>query len=243
MQLSKGLLEVLGLSEAQAKVYEAALELGESSMQELAKKSGIIRTTIYSFMDVLKDRGFITETKKGKRRVYSATHPERLLDVSKARVVELETAMPELMAIYNSQSTQKPRVTFYDGIDGVLEVYADMLDAGQVITAYEDHESRSIGLPKAFYEYFPTRLAENDILFRSIARDSKVAREFAKEHEAFPRETKFLNTEIMPAEISIYGNKSALMSFKADSPLCVLIEDEAIANTLRMTWQELWSRL
>jgi sugar-specific transcriptional regulator TrmB len=41
------LIQNMGFSDKAAKVYLAALELGESTVQTLAKKSGLKRTTIY----------------------------------------------------------------------------------------------------------------------------------------------------------------------------------------------------
>src|SRR3989344_3445304 len=114
---SKSLLSSLGLSEAQAMIYTTALELGESNMQQLSRKSDIKRTSIYNFIDELKNRGLIVETRKKKHKVYSAVHPRQLLEIEKTKIIELEHAMPELLAIQNKSKT-KPRVTFYDGIEG-----------------------------------------------------------------------------------------------------------------------------
>src|SRR3989344_4616240 len=119
--LSKSLLSSLGLNEAQATVYTTALELGESNMQQLSRKSGIKRTSIYNFIDELKSRGLIVELKKRRRKIYSAVHPRQLLEMEKTKIMELEHVMPELLAIQNKSKT-KPRVTFYDGIEGIKEV-------------------------------------------------------------------------------------------------------------------------
>src|SRR3989344_1377678 len=99
MEISENLLKTLGMNQLQARVYVAALELGESTMQALARKSGVNRSTIYTFIDDLKDRGFILETRKQKRNIYSAAHPERLVDMQKRRVGELERMLPELLAV------------------------------------------------------------------------------------------------------------------------------------------------
>ena len=46
-------LEAYGLNKKQAKVYLACLELGLATVQDLAKRSGVRRTTIYSLLDEL----------------------------------------------------------------------------------------------------------------------------------------------------------------------------------------------
>lgn len=242
MKVSKNLLNSLGLKDAEFEVYSAALSLGEGTMQDLARISGIKRTTIYTFINDLKLRGLITETKKKKRKVYAAVAPDQLVEMEKTRLTELEKLLPELLAIHN-KSKKKPRVAFYDGMEGIEEVYGDMLKDRREIIAYEDLEHMKIALPKSFYDYFPPERAKRGIPFRSITRDSVIAREFVKDNPRLLRETRFIKSADMRTEINIYGNKVAMMSFRSKPPFCVLIEDENIAQTLRISWKELWDRL
>lgn len=240
--LSRSVLTSLGLSGAEAAVYLAALELGESHMQDLARKSGIKRTSIYNFIDELKDRGLIVELKKKRRSVYSAVHPQKLLEIEQTKISELERAMPELLAIQNSSKT-KPRVTFYNGIDGIKTVYADMLREGKEILALEDLEHMRATLPRSFYEHFPAERARRNIHFRSIVRDSPEARRVTEKNVSLLRQSKLLATADWRTEINIYGDTVALMSFRANMPFCVLINDRDIAETLRTAWNELWDNL
>jgi sugar-specific transcriptional regulator TrmB len=240
--LSKSLLSSLGLNEAEATVYVAALELGESNMQQLARKSGIKRTSIYNFIDELKSRGLIAETKKKKHKVYSAVHPRQLLEIEKTRIVELERTLPELLAIQN-KSKVKPRVTFYENIEGIKDVYADMLKEGKEIVAFEDLEHMQIALPKSFYEHFPSERARRGIPFKSILRDSPEARRIVGKNKYLLRQSKLLASADWRTEVNIYGEKVALMSFRSTIPFCVLIDDHDVTETLRSVWQELWERL
>ncbi len=241
MNVSKQLLLPLGLSEFQAKVYIAALELGEASMQQLSQKSGVKRTTIYHFIDELRERGFISETRKRKRLVYSAVDPEYILELEKGRLVELHQLLPDLQAIHN-KSHRKPRVTFYEGLQGIKEVYADTLKEKQPIIAYSDFEHMKQVLGDFFDQYPPERARKN-ITFQSIVRDSPIARENSKRDYGLLRDTKFLSSGDLKTEINIYGDKVALMSFRSNPPFVVLIEDHDIAETLRTGWHALWSKL
>ena len=240
--LSKQLLSSLGLAEAQAAVYLAALELGESNMQELALKSGIKRTSIYNFIDQLKERGLLIEMKKKKRKIYSAVEPKQLIEIEKLHLNELERAMPELMAIQNT-SRKKPRVTFYEGIENVLAVYEDQLKENKPIIAYEDLETTQGIMPASFFNSWPTERAKRNISFKSILRDSPAAREFVKKNIKLLRQSKIVSANPWQTEINIYGNKVAMMRFRENYAMCVLIEDEDIAQTLRFGWQKLWDSL
>ncbi len=223
-------------------VYLAALELGSSNMQDLALKSGVKRTSIYNFINELRERGLIVETKKKGRRVYSAVGPEQLLALEKARAQELERLMPELRAIQNSVE-QKPKVTFYEGIQNVLAVYEDQLSDAKPIIAYEDLEYMQEAMPKNFYNEWPARRAAKKIPFRSILRDSADARSFIKNNVQLLRQSKLVAADPWRTEINIYGDKVACMRFSEKGALCVVIEDPDIAQTLRFGWEQLWEKL
>lgn len=241
-KFSKNLLHSLGLSESQALVYLATLELGEANMQELARKSGVKRTSIYNFIDELKSRGLLVETVKRKRKIYSAATPDQLFEIEKTRLAELEQTMPELRAVQNKSRT-KPRVRFYEGIEGIKEVYADTLKDKKEILAFEDLEHMNIGLPKSFYEWYPGERARRGIPFKSITRDSKEAQRLTQHNIKLLRKSKLISSADWKTEINIYGDKVAMMSLRAKNPFCVLIEDHDIAETLRSAWNELWNNL
>jgi len=242
MEISENLLKTLGMNAMQAQVYIAALELGEATMQALARKSSVNRSTIYTFIDELKARGYILEARKNKRRVYSAVHPELLVEMQKNRVSELQSAVPELLAVYNKSGT-KPRVTFYEGAKGIEDVYSDMLREKKEIVAYEDLEDLSGELPKRIFDWFPKERAHRDILIRTISRDVPFAREFSKRNRGLLRETKFITAPKFKTDINIYGDKVALIDLQGSSQFAVIIENHNLAETMRTVWQQLWDKL
>lgn len=241
-EISENILKTLGLTSMQGRVYIAALELGEATMQALARKSGVNRSTIYTFIDDLKERGFILEAKKYKRNVYVAAHPEALVEMQKNRVRDLENLLPELLAI-NNKSDKKPRVTFFEGFDGVEEAYKDQLRVKKEILAYEDVENLKGELPQRIFDWFPKERARRDILIRTISRDTPLAREFSQRNRGLLRETKFLQAPHFKTDINIYGDKVSLIDLQAASPFAVIIENRNLAETMRTVWKQLWDKL
>jgi sugar-specific transcriptional regulator TrmB len=235
IKISKNILSALGLNELQASVYVATLELGQATMQEISQKSGVKRTSIYNFIDFLKERQLITETKKNKRKVYSAINPEHLAELVKVKLMETQAIIPELLAIYN-QKNNKPRVTYHEGLEGIKEVYADLLRTKGEVVSYEDLDYLKKMLPKDYYNYLPPERARRNIPLRAISKDCTVAREFIKNDLKINRTTRFIQTsEDLRTEINIYDNKVALISFRNDVPFGVLIEDRDISQTLKTT--------
>jgi sugar-specific transcriptional regulator TrmB len=242
IKISEEKMSALGLAPMQAKIYLAALELGQATIQALAQKSGVNRSTIYTFIDDLKSREYILEIKRGKRKIYAAAHPDRIFEIEKNRLAALESLMPELMAI-NNVSSKKPRVTYYEGMQGIREVYADMLRGPKEINAYEDLQHLKEGLSPEIFKWFPKERAKRGIKILSISRDTPMAREFSKKNSTLLRDIKFIKTNDFKTDINIYGDKIALIDLRGDPPFCVLIQNRNLAQTMLMLWVELWEKI
>ncbi len=243
MEISlENLFKELGVNDEQAKVYLAALELGQANMNELAEKARLKRTSVYNYVAELIQKKLITTGKKRKRIVYSAIHPNMLIEIEKARLAELHRTLPELLAIYNKSKT-KPTVTFFEGVDGIKEVLQDMLKEKQTVSAFSDFKHMAAVFGDYYFDVFPPERARRGIVSRNIVPDTPKARELAKKDARYLRETKFLQVPDLKTEINIYADKVALNSYQSNPPFSVIIEDHDIAETLRTIWQQLWNKI
>ena len=122
----------LGLAAKEADTYLAMLELGPASVQDIAKKAGINRTTTYVMIEGLKKHGLVSTFERGKKTVFSAENPEQLLDiltkesnVINAKKSKLEASLPRLLAIFNTIE-DKPKVRFLEGEAPMREIMNDI---------------------------------------------------------------------------------------------------------------------
>jgi sugar-specific transcriptional regulator TrmB len=237
------LIQTLGLSEHEVAVYLAALELGEANIQDISRKSGVKRTSIYNFIDLLKERQLLSEIKKGKRKLYSAVSPHHLADEQKSKVASIERLIPQLLALQTNVKNQ-PRVSFYEGLEGIKEIYAMTLRDKQIIYAWEDIEHTLATLPPHFAKRYTEERAAKKIPARCIDRDTKIAHEWtAKNDTRLARETRFIESGEFGTEIDVFGNKVAFFRWDKEKPFGVVIEDIGIATAMRVAWQQLWDRL
>jgi sugar-specific transcriptional regulator TrmB len=237
------LLQSIGLSEGELAVYLAALELGQAHIQEISRKSGVTRASTYNYLAALQERQLISETKKGKRHVYAAAHPSQLLQLERARIAAVEKLIPQLLAIDNG-AHKKPKVTYHEGIAGMEEIYNVMLHDKQTIYVWEDLDSMFAIMPKGWTTSYPTDRSAKKVPLRTITRDTPFARKFvADKNIDYSRDTRFIASEEFGTDIEIFGNKVALFSLREDSPFGVLIEDAALARTLKLIWENQWHSL
>lgn len=124
----KAALADLGLAPKEADTYLAMLELGPASVQDIAKKAGINRTTTYVMLEGLKKHGLVSTFEKGKKTLFAAENPEQLVEiltrqesVIQSKKSKLEQTLPRLLAIFNT-TEDKPRVRFLEGEEPVREI-------------------------------------------------------------------------------------------------------------------------
>lgn len=122
----KSKLHEFGLSEKEANVYLAMLELGAASAQDIAKKAGVNRATTYVMFESLKRRGLMSSVERGKKILFAAESPEHLVSVMEQELnsvrekkARLEAAMPHFMGLFNAVE-DKPKVRYFEGEEGIV---------------------------------------------------------------------------------------------------------------------------
>ena len=118
-------LEYLGLSEKEALIYMAALELGKAPVQKIAQKAGVNRATTYVIIEALSKKGLISNYTEGKKQFFCAEAPEKLSLLFREEVMEiqrrqeyLDKILPELKSL-NASVKSKPVVRYYEGKAGL----------------------------------------------------------------------------------------------------------------------------
>jgi sugar-specific transcriptional regulator TrmB len=237
------IIQETGLTEKAAKVYLAGLELGETTIQRLAQKTKLQRTTVYRLMTELKHQGLFSTSISQKKRLFTAEDPQKLLEHIDAKKNKIEKALPELtslMALFD----KKPHIKYYEGEAGIKEIYADTLK-------YPDHKILSWVNSEALtnfkidylrHEYLPSRIKKRIPVF-AIAPDTPEMRAYQKRDGTSLRTTKILKQKAsFNVEIMIYGkDKIAIMDFVESFAL--QIQNAHIHHTLKTIFENFWEVL
>lgn len=241
MEYTLETIQNLGLEEKQARVYLAALELGNATIYEIAEKSEVKRTSIYNFLEEMKSRRLLSEIKKDGKVLLQAGNPEILVASARAQLKSLEDSIPFLHDLY-SAPTNKPKVKFFLGTESLKNLYKEIWAAGEPIYGYSDFEKMLQTMDEPYMWGFADKRAELGIPFYCIAKDGPKAKLVQKLDKKQKRVTKIVKGGAFETEINIYGRWVAFVSFRR--PYAgVIIEDVAIAKTMKAIWQMLWDKL
>ena len=108
MQIEEALTN-WGLNEKEVKVYLATLKLGQSRVNEIAKKAGILRETTYFILNSLSEKGLVSHVIKSKVKYFEASPPSRFKSILREKEKEIDGVLLELNTLKNLR-VEKPQV-------------------------------------------------------------------------------------------------------------------------------------
>ncbi len=120
------ILEELGLSQNEAKIYESLLEIGENTVSELSNRSKIHRRNIYDSMNRLIEKGLVFQVVGRGDKLYRPVEPNKLMELVDEKRMRLDKIMPELIDTYEKQPHLEAAY-IYKGLEGFKNYLRDML--------------------------------------------------------------------------------------------------------------------
>ena len=81
MKDKQDVLEAIGLSKNESKVYLFLLRLGSSTATEITKESCVHRSNVYDALESLIKKGCVSYIKKMDRTYFAAANPENLKNI------------------------------------------------------------------------------------------------------------------------------------------------------------------
>lgn len=231
-----------GLSENEAKVYLTALELGETSVYRLAKKSGVKRTTTYLAVESLKEKGLMSGYMRNNVAICVAESPKKLSNKLEEKKKALDKIMPELLA-FNNLIDKKPKIRFFEGNEAYKEVFSDILKypdmemLGTFNEKFWDYE-------KYFTGFFMPERKKKKIWARILFKDNSDLRAVSQDESEHFFKSKLVPSEKFKVEIEmvVYGkNKVGFVSY--DEEIAVIIESQKIHDTQKSFFEVIWDNL
>lgn len=236
-------LATLGLDERAAAIYVAALELGESQQNQLAERAGLKRTTLRELLPGLLERGILQERVHGKRRRLLGRPPEVLVSDLEERAEAARQSLPLLLALENNRAN-KPEVRFFEGIEGVKQVFGETIRLGLPIYTFVDVSDLNPELERWLVNHYVPARHKNQITNYVLVSESPIVQQLIPSDRY--RKNKIVPKEDFPfqMEIDVFGDYVSLVHFsRTDEPSATLIKSHSAATTLRSMHKFMWDHL
>lgn len=226
-------LEKLGFSPNEIKVYLTLNDHGSNKAGRVAKIAKIDRSSCYNALKSLTEKGLASYVSIGKIKWFQATGPRRLLDYLKEQEEDVKEIIPELHARHKASKIEG-QVRLFKGIKGIKTIFLDIARTGEDNFAFGSEGQFSERIPE-FALQFDRLKKENKINTKILIRKGR------KELGSSKRtEYKYLpNVSESPAVTNIYGDKIAIIIW-TDEPEGIIIENKAAAKAYKSYFDFMW---
>ncbi|MES2471040.1 MAG: helix-turn-helix domain-containing protein [Patescibacteria group bacterium] len=128
--MNQTILEELGLSPNEAKIYESLLEQGESTISDIALVAKIHRRNAYDVIQRLINKGLCFQIVSSGENKYNAVDPDKLTELVAEKQEKLLSILPSLKKKFDTNFTTE-EAYLYRGLEGQKNVWRDILRVGE----------------------------------------------------------------------------------------------------------------
>jgi HTH-type transcriptional regulator, sugar sensing transcriptional regulator len=230
-----------GLSEKEARVYISLLEFEVATVNEVAKASGINRSSAYVVLDSLKQKGLVSFSDDKSVQRYIPSSPNALLKTAEEMAAKqeqikknIDAIVPDLKALHKG-TKQRPVVRVFEGKEGLINLLEDSLDSKEKLirTATSGKHIIDIVPPQTFREYMKKRHSRS-IKVKGIHPVDGITQKILENQPRMQDEVALIpeGQYNFASNIAIYDNKVAYMSPKHGG-IGVLIESKEMADSMK----------
>lgn len=241
-------LQKLGLSETEAEVYSSALQQGACSAADIAKATGINRTTVYAALKQLQKKGIVYEDITNSPTSYTARDPKQLdilVATQRAKLEDQEQALSEAIELASELKViqhKVPKLQYInaeeldDFLHNNMETWSDSITQNDGIWwGYQD---------KTFVSHFKQwidaywKQAPKELELRLLSNDS--ADESAIKQQYAQRNMHFIDALNFTGTTWICGEYIVMIFTQAKPFYAIQIHDAVMAKNFQEIFALLW---
>lgn len=221
-------LQKFGLTDKEARVYMALLEIGDSVVTDVAKHAKVNRSTAYVLIDALLKRGLISVSERRGVKIFSAVTPNKLNEIAQLKYSEatelvkiskdLSEDLKKIKKVIVSSS--KTNLNVFEGSEGMKLVSQDLVNSKSQVRAFISDPLNKLNL-----------LEKIGVKSKILLPDTGSARNILKSSKLSSKHEFFLSPEISDEyALAVCGNKVHFISL-ADGK-SFIVENQYFAGAL-----------
>ena len=226
--MDTSVLEDIGLSSTEIKVFLTLLKSGESKAGGVIKKSGLHSSSVYNAINSLKKKGVVSYVKESQIKYYKAADPEVIFDYIDLKKREYEKMLPKLKA-YQQQKDEESAQIFrtYRGMKTIISELLKNTEKGDTLLVFSIENLEEYKLARSNV-YTPTKklVSEKKVKMRGIFHEN--LREPRKKGTIMKK--RYVDFSMIPNTMVI-NDKIAIISWKENEPFGVLIHSKNMAKS------------
>jgi len=245
--MNTALLEKIGLSKGEIKVFLALNRLGESTIGKIVSESEVSKSKVYDILEKLIRKGLIGYIVREDTKYFFLNNPNTLLDfvvekenqVKKVKL-EVESILPQLAAQRAAFSAHR-FAEIYEGYNGLKSIRMELLEGMR-----SGEELLVLGAPRIANEKMEGWLLDfHKVRIRKKVSMKIIYNENARDFGAKREKMKFTEVHYMPNNISsptwvdVFPN-AVFIGILTSKPVAFVVRDKEAADSFRNYFDVLW---
>lgn len=233
MQDFKDQIRLAGLTENEAIVYRALLELGPNHAGIISRKTGLHRRVVYDTTDMLIKKGLIGYILKNNKRLFSPSNPTRLLEIIKEKENRIQEIIPDMLDLF-SKTKEKEETLFFKGKLGLKTVFEDQLQGKNKEVLIIGGSVHASDILQFYFKWYNQKRKEMKIKMKIIFNE--------KQKNKIPfAEIRYLPKKYdSPLAINVYNDKVATIYWSKENPFAVVIKNKEISQGYKNYFDLMW---
>jgi sugar-specific transcriptional regulator TrmB len=234
--MDTSILEDLGLSNGEIKVYLSLLELGSTKIGSIIEKSQMASSAVHNDINTLVEKGLVSYIKKGKIKYYQAVSPRNLVNFIEDKKKALMEMLPELEG-KQKRGIEKQEAEVFEGIKGVTTLLNILIENTKKGEDYMFFSSFKIDKNKEiqeFFEKYDIKRQEKGLYIRGLT---------LKELKPLFVKRKMIHMKYpdfpIPFDVSLCNGKVVLISW-GEKPIGYLIKSKEIFEMYKDYFERVW---
>lgn len=248
----KNFLQDFGLTDKEVTVYLTLLKSGPNTIMNLARETGIKRSTTHNTVEELVKKGLVSQTNYGERRMVVAEDPQKLEFLLEQRKWEMKKIEDNLKGIVEniyetipqSKENTKVDVKYYNGEKGFKEVCQRSLDhsTNEVLFITNVDEWRKVYTEEYGREYYIPERLKRKIFLKALAPRNPGGEKFKGDDKELMRETRFLPESYKFTPTVIICDDEVSIMISGEPYTAIVIENKEVAQMYREMFNDLWNK-
>lgn len=245
------ILEEIGFSKGEVKVYFALVELGQTTIGPLAKRSEVTPAKVYPIIDKLAKKGLVSEVTKSGTKYFEAASPKRILDYLDEKNNKIRKQKEEIKELIpkieekRKLATEVQKAEVYQGFEGMKTLYNEILEV--LAPNKEDFIAFNLGKDEYLHKESEYFFQEYDTKRRNLGIKIKLLGYISQKEflDEMTKDDKNISVRYLPYKVPtgvvIYGNKVATLMWK-EIPMAFVIESRDVAKAYREFFWDMWKQ-
>ncbi|OGD62759.1 hypothetical protein A2160_04815 [Candidatus Beckwithbacteria bacterium RBG_13_42_9] len=242
-------LRLFDIDDKGSQIYLLLLQKGVLTPLELSRLSGLNRTSIYRYLEELKNLGLVEEVLDQSTTKARACEPEKLkllLTQKEAALDKIKQALPDLidqLSGIEDNTGSATKVVYFRGQSGLKQILWNTLKAKTGVVGY-GYLTWNEGVGQEFAEKLRHEYVKRGIFSREISNDADSQKSYTKEKVYLE---KYYQARQLPKAILeinhdtyIYNDVFAFYHIYQEELFGVEIHNSEIAKTQKQIFEILW---